>query len=80
MLRTAQSAAERRGPAPLGVMFLIDTQEAGGGWTYPPQYGEVNSEALMALGAAQLDNGNHTGVTDPQPGSGNDRHPAEPTS
>jgi len=30
--------------------FLRDTQTAEGGWSYPPEYGEDNSEVLMALG------------------------------
>ena len=30
--------------------FLRDTQTAAGGWSSPPEYGEVNSEVLMALG------------------------------
>jgi hypothetical protein len=30
--------------------FLRDTQTAEGGWSYPPEYGEENSEVLMALG------------------------------
>jgi hypothetical protein len=30
--------------------FLRDTQTAAGGWSYPPEIGEVNSEVLMALG------------------------------
>jgi hypothetical protein len=29
--------------------FLRDTQTAKGGWSYPPEIGEVNSEVLMAL-------------------------------
>jgi hypothetical protein len=30
--------------------YLRDTQTEDGGWSYPPEYGEVNSEILMALG------------------------------
>jgi hypothetical protein len=30
--------------------FLRDTQTEEGGWSYPPEYGEDNSEVLMALG------------------------------
>ena len=33
--------------------FLRDTQTAEGGWSYPPEYGEDNSEVLMALGGLQ---------------------------
>lgn len=30
--------------------FLRDTQTAAGGWSYPPEYGEINAEVLVALG------------------------------
>ena len=33
--------------------FLRDSQTAEGGWSYPPEYGEENSEVLMALGGLQ---------------------------
>jgi len=63
-----------------GAAYLIDTETAGG-WFYDgDQYGEVNSEALTALGAVRLDNGLHEGFTDPLPNVGNDHHPAEPAS
>ncbi|MBI4299586.1 MAG: hypothetical protein HY677_00490 [Chloroflexi bacterium] len=61
--------------------FLRDSQTLAGGWSYPPEYGEVNSEVLMALGALRLDEGKKIGHTDPQPGHGNDtgKHPLDPT-
>jgi hypothetical protein len=39
-------------PKALGMAFtfLRDTQTQEGGWSYPPEYGEVNSEVLMAVG------------------------------
>ncbi len=46
--------------------FLRDTQTVNGGWSYPPEVGEVNSEVLMALGSLQqLDEG--LDLTDPAP-------------
>jgi hypothetical protein len=33
--------------------FLRETQTTKGGWSYPPEYGEVNSEVLMALSSLQ---------------------------
>lgn len=32
-------------------IFLRDSQTADGGWSYPPEYGEVNSEVLIAISA-----------------------------
>ena len=60
--------------------FLRDNQTTEGGWSYPPEYGEVNSEVLMALGALDL-KGLQVGLTDPQPDHGNDtgKHPLDPT-
>ena len=59
--------------------FLRDTQTEEGGWSYPPEYGEINSEVLMALGSLDL-KGLQAGHTDPQPGHGGDtgRHPLDP--
>ena len=59
--------------------FLRDTQTDVGGWSYPPEYGEINSEVLMALGSLDL-KGLKAGHTDPQPGHGDDtgRHPFDP--
>jgi hypothetical protein len=37
--------------------FLRDTQTAAGGWGYPTEYGEGNSEILMALGTLKGDGG-----------------------
>lgn len=31
-------------------VYLRDAQTIDGGWSYPPEYGEVNSEVLMAIG------------------------------
>jgi len=45
--------------------FLRDTQTEDGGWSYPPELGEVNSEVLMALDSLELDEGRKIG--DPQP-------------
>ena len=30
--------------------YFHDTQTLEGGWSYPPEYGEINSEVLMAIG------------------------------
>src|SRR4030042_1777102 len=59
--------------------FLRDTQTTLGGWSYPPGYGEVNSEVLMALGALDL-KGVQAGKTDPQPSHGKDtgKHQRDP--
>lgn len=44
----------RRGEIPkalgMAFTFLRDTQTEEGGWIYPPEIGEVNSEVLMAVG------------------------------
>lgn len=55
--------------------YFRDTQTDAGGWSYPPEYGEVNSEVLMALGSLELDEGRKIG--DPQP-SDMGRPSAEP--
>ncbi|MBA7612961.1 hypothetical protein ES703_20203 [subsurface metagenome] len=60
--------------------FLYANQADTGGWSYPPEYGEVNSEVLMALSAMKLADGLQLGKTDPQPEHGNDlgKHPLDP--
>ncbi len=60
--------------------FLEATQTAAGGWSYPPEFGEINSEVLMALGVLKVDEGLHKGFTDPNPDRGKDtgKHKAEP--
>lgn len=59
--------------------FLRDTQTSIGGWSYPPELGEVNSEVIMALGSLDLKDVK-AGHTDPQPGRGKDtgRHKLDP--
>ena len=65
--------------------FLRDSQTLEGGWSYPPEYGEVNSEVLMALGALRLDEGHKVGKSkvgkrDPKPYRGRDlgKHKLDP--
>jgi len=61
--------------------FLRDTQTDAGGWSYSTtEYGEINSEVLMALAIIRLDEGKKSGHVDPQPEKGNDtgRHPLDP--
>ncbi|MFC1965293.1 hypothetical protein ACFLWG_04780, partial [Chloroflexota bacterium] len=59
--------------------FLRDTQTLEGGWSYPPELGEVNSEVIMALGSLDL-KGVNAGHTDPNPDRGNDtgKHKLDP--
>lgn len=61
-------------------VFLRDSQSSTGGWSYPPEYGEINSEVIMALGAVRLDEGKKLGHTDPNPAKGKDtgKHPLDP--
>lgn len=63
-----------------GWAFLRDSMTPQGGWSYPPEVAEVNSEVLMALGSLRLDEGKKMGHTDPNPTRGNDtgRHPLDP--
>ena len=61
-------------------VFLRDNNTAGG-WVYSgTEYGEVNSEVIMALGILNLDEGKKLGHTDPNPDNGNDsgNHPLIP--
>ena len=61
--------------------FLRDEQTDAGGWSYSTtEYGEINSEVLMALAIIRLDEGKKSGHVDPQPEKGNDegRHPLSP--
>ncbi len=60
--------------------FLRDTQNSAGGWETPGgEYGEVNSEVIMALSALDL-KGLKAGFTDPQPNRGRDlgKHKLDP--
>ncbi len=60
-------------------VFFRDTQTEDGGWDYPPEYGEINSEVIMALSALDL-KGLKAGHTDPNPDRGQDtgRHKLDP--
>jgi hypothetical protein len=78
-LSAVQGTGSRDALASAGA-FLVSTQTQEGGWSYPPEYGEVNSEVLMALSALKVDEGLHKGKTDPQPGHGEDtgKHSLDP--
>ena len=67
------------GPQAKAWAFLRDTQTIGAGWSYPPEYGEINSEVIMALAGLDL-KGLKAGYTDPNPNRGKDfgKHKLEP--
>lgn len=67
------------GPQAKAWAFLRDTRTAGAGWSYPPEYGEINSEVIMALAGLDL-KGLKAGYTDPNPNRGKDfgKHKLEP--
>lgn len=68
------------GPQAKAWSFLRDTRTTGAGWSYPPQYGEINSEVIMALAGLDL-KGLKAGHTDPNPDRGKDfgKHKLDPT-
>jgi len=62
-------------------VFFRDSQTEDGGWSYPPELGEVNSEVIMALSVLDL-KGLKAGHTDPNPDRGRDtgRHKLDPVA
>lgn len=68
------------GPQAKAWAFLRDTRTAGAGWSYPPEYGEINSEVIMALAGLDL-KGLKAGYTDPNPDRGKDfgKHKLSPS-
>jgi len=60
-----------RGIQAKGWGYLRDSMTAEGGWSYPPEIGEVNSEVIMALGSLDL-KGLKAGHVDPNPEHGKD--------
>lgn len=68
------------GPQAKAWTYLRDARTAGAGWSYPPEYGEINSEVIMALAGLDL-KGLKAGHTDPNPARGKDfgKHKLEPT-
>jgi hypothetical protein len=67
------------GPQAKTWAFFRDTRTAEAGWSYPPEYGEINSEVIMALAGLDL-KGLKAGYTDPNPNRGKDfgKHKLEP--